>query len=89
MKPKPMFATSIIKDEAESRAAREERALKPHYWPKWLDEAGVIAFLDFLLADLQGMVTPDNPTGDYALHLVHLLQRARALREQLADTGSA
>jgi hypothetical protein len=34
-----------------SFATREERAMKPHYWPKWLEEAGVIVFLDFLLAD--------------------------------------
>ena len=40
-----------LRETFAERRAREERAMKPHYFPKWLEEAGVMAFLDFLLAD--------------------------------------
>jgi hypothetical protein len=73
--------------EAERREKALEMALKPDYFPKWLEEAGVIAFLDFLLADRASMVTGGNPRGDYALHTVHALRRARALRNQLLSSA--
>lgn len=56
-------------DSLERRRAAEECAVKPHYFPRWLQEAGVIAFLDFLLADAG--TTPET------------LPRAKALRDQL------
>jgi len=35
----------------EQRLADEERRIKSQYFMKWLNEAGVIAFLDFLIGD--------------------------------------
>jgi len=44
----------------ERREQAEERALKPLNFPKWLGDAGVISFLDFLLAEEVDRVTPQN-----------------------------
>jgi len=50
-----------------------ERAAKPHFFPRWLQEASVIGLLDFLLADPG--TTPEA------------LRRAKALRDQLKAAG--
>ena len=57
----------------ERRRTAEEQAVKTRYFPKWLQEAGVIAFLDFLLAD--GGTTPGAR------------QRAKDLRDRLMQEG--
>jgi hypothetical protein len=33
-----------VRTEANRREEAEERILKPHYFPKWFEETGVIAF---------------------------------------------
>jgi hypothetical protein len=55
------------------RQAAEERFHKAHYFPKWLQEAGVIEFLDFLVVD--SGTTPE----------AH--ERAKDLRDRLTKAG--
>jgi hypothetical protein len=67
--------SALTRDLLERRRAVEEQAAKLNYFSKWLQEAGVIAFLDLLLAD--SGTTPEAR------------QRAQELRDRLMQSARA
>jgi hypothetical protein len=68
-----MTSSSHSRRSLVERQAAEEQFHKRHYFTKWLQEAGIVAFLDFLLGD--------SGTA------LQVRQRAKDLHDRLAQSG--